>query len=293
MGSSYAMFADARPVHSVSLDGFWIDEYVVTNSQFAEFVRATGYTTIAERKPDPKDFPGVPADKLLPGSLVFSPPKTSVPLDDVSQWWIYVPGASWNHPEGPNSSIVGRENHPVVQVCYLDAVAYANWAGKRLPTEAEFEYAARGGLDQKAFVWGDDYRPGGKYMANTFQGHFPDNNSAADGYEGTSPVGAFPPNRYGLYDMAGNVWEWCSDWYRPDYYDVSAERNPQGPASSFDPDEPGQLKRVQKGGSFLCTDQYCNRFMPGGRGKGAIDTGSSHIGFRCVLTAPAPTQNSH
>jgi formylglycine-generating enzyme required for sulfatase activity len=285
MGSSYAPFGDARPIHTVSLDGFWMDAAPVTNLQFARFVQATGYVTVAERKPDPKDFPGVPAEKLVPGALVFHPPSKAVPLDDVSQWWDYVPGASWRHPEGPRSFLKGREDHPVVQVCYEDAAAYARWAGKRLPTEAEWEYAARGGLTQMPYVWGKEFRPGGKWMANTWQGRFPNANSLEDGYERTSPVRAFPPNGFGLYDMAGNVWEWCSDWYRPDYYAHSPRKNPQGPPDSFDPDEPGQPKRVQRGGSFLCTDQYCSRYMPGGRGKGATDTGASHIGFRCVQSA--------
>ncbi|MEP6757098.1 MAG: formylglycine-generating enzyme family protein, partial [Chthonomonadales bacterium] len=205
-----------------------------------------------------------------------------VTLDDPSQWWDYVPGAYWKHPTGPKSSLRRLDQHPVVQVAYEDAEAYAKWSHKRLPTEAEWEYAARGGLDQKPFVWGSEFKPKGKLVANTWQGSFPDKNTRADGYAGTSPVKAFPPNRFGLYDMAGNVWEWCSDWYRPDYYAISPKVNPRGPSSSFDPDEPGARKRVQRGGSFLCTDQYCSRYMPGGRGKGAIDTGAVHIGFRCV-----------
>jgi formylglycine-generating enzyme required for sulfatase activity len=284
MGSNFPAFTDTQPVHQVELDSFYLDAAPVTNADYEKFVKATGYNTVAELKPDPADLPGVAPEQLVPGSLVFKPPSHKVPLDDVSKWWAYVPGACWRHPEGPGSSIKGREDHPVVQVCYADAEAYAKWCGKRLPTEAEFEYAARGGLDQAPYVWGSKFRPNGKYMANTFQGHFPDSNSRADGYERTSPVHAFPPNRFGLYDMAGNVWEWCSDWYRPDYYAVSPRKNPQGPGSSFDPDEPNTQKRVQKGGSFLCTDQYCSRFMPGGRGKGEISTGSSHIGFRCAMS---------
>ncbi len=284
MGSDFPQFTDALPIHKVTVRTFWIDAAPVTNAQFAAFVNSTGYVTVAEQKLDPKDFPGVPADKLVPGSLVFTPPNHSVRLDDVSQWWTYLPGASWRHPEGPGSSITGRENHPVVQVAFADAEAYAKWAGKRLPTEAEFEFAARGGKDQQPYVWGDKFKPVGKFMANTFQGSFPNRNTAADGYVRTSPVRAFPANGYGLYDMAGNVWEWCSDWYRADYYSVSPSDNPQGPADSYDPDEPGQKKRVQRGGSFLCSDQYCNRYMPGGRGKGAIDTGACHTGFRCVIS---------
>lgn len=286
MGSPYEPFEDARPLHAVELDGFWMDSAPVTNAQFARFVAATRYVTVAERKLDPRDFPGVPPDKLVPGALVFHSPPGPVPLDDVSQWWAYVPGANWRHPEGPGSDISRRANHPVVQVCYEDAVAYARWIGKRLPTEAEWEYAARGGLTQLPYVWGKEFKPGGKFMANTWQGHFPDSGKSEDGYDRTSPVHAFPPNRFGLYDMAGNVWEWCSDWYRPDYYAVSPGKNPQGPPDSFDPAEPGIPKRVQRGGSFLCTDQYCSRYMPGGRGKGAIDTGASHVGFRCVLSPP-------
>lgn len=285
MGSPFSSFTDARPIHTVQLDGFWMDAAPVTNLQYAQFVRETGYITVAERKPDPAQFPGVPTEKLVPGSLVFRAPKRAVPLDDVTQWWEFVPGADWRHPEGLRSDLKGRENHPVVQVCFEDAAAFANWAGKRLPTEAEWEYAARGGLRQMPYVWGRTFRPGGKYMANTFQGHFPNANAKADGYARTSPVHAFPPNGYGLYDMAGNVWEWCSDWYRPDYYAVSPPKNPTGPSDSFDPAEPGIPKRVQRGGSFLCTDQYCSRYMPGGRGKGAVDTGASHVGFRCVLSA--------
>ncbi|HLJ56803.1 MAG TPA: formylglycine-generating enzyme family protein [Chthonomonadaceae bacterium] len=291
MGSPYAPFDDARPIHTVEVGGFCMDATPVTNSQFARFVAATGYVTTAERKPTAKDLPGVPEDKLVAGSLVFWPPETQVPLDDVSGWWRYVPGACWRHPEGPDSGIEGREQHPVVQVSWYDAAAYAKWAGKRLPTEAEWEFAARGGLTQQPYVWGKEFRPGGKFMANTWQGRFPDTNSRSDGWERTSPVRSYPPNRFGLYDMAGNVWEWCADWYRPDYYAHSPGKNPKGPSSSSDPSEPGQPKRVQRGGSFLCTDQYCSRYMPGGRGKGAPDTGASHVGFRCVAPLnPASSQ---
>lgn len=287
MGSDFGAFPDAQPVHRVQIDSFLMDRTPVTNHEFARFVKATRYVTVAERKPDPALYPGVPADKLVAGSVVFTPPKESVPLDNPGQWWRYVPGANWKHPEGPGSDLRGRDDHPVVHVCWDDAAAYARWAGKRLPTEAEWEFAARGGLDQKPYVWGDVFRPRGKAMANTFQGSFPERNTGEDGYAGSSPVKAFPPNRFGLYDMAGNVWEWCADWYRSDYYENSPRKNPSGPATSLDPNEPDVPKRVQRGGSFLCTDQYCSRFMPGGRGKGDVLTGSSHVGFRCVVSVSA------
>jgi formylglycine-generating enzyme required for sulfatase activity len=224
---------------------------------------------------------------LNAGAPVFTPPSGPVPLNNLLNWWRWQPGADWRHPEGPGSSIKGRENHPVVQVAYADAVAYAKWVGKRLPTEAEWEFAARSGLDRKTFVWGDEASPGGKQMANTFQGHFPDHNSGTDGFAGTSPVCSYPVNGYKLCDMSGNVWQWTSDWYRPDYYQVLAAeagvvRNPQGPSDSYDPSDPGVPKRVQKGGSFLCTDQYCMRYRPGGRGKGEAATGASNVGFRLV-----------
>jgi formylglycine-generating enzyme required for sulfatase activity len=282
MGSEDPAFGDARPVHEVEIDGFWMDSTEVTNAQFARFVRATGYVTIAERKPDAKDFPGAAPEMLVPGSIVFSPPAGEVSLQNPLAWWRYVPGASWRHPEGPRSDLRGRDTHPVVHVCWYDAVAYAGWAGKRLPTEAEWEYAARGGLDRKPYVWGDELCPGGQWMANIWQGRFPQENRAEDGFTGTAPVGSFPANGYGLHDMAGNVWEWCSDWYQPDYYKDSPVRNPQGPDSSHDPAEPGIPKRVQRGGSLQCSDQYCVRYRPGGRGKGALDSGASHVGFRCV-----------
>jgi formylglycine-generating enzyme required for sulfatase activity len=284
MGSDYEPFNDSRPIHVVELDGYWLDKTPVTNAQFAKFVKATGYKTVAERKPSAADYPNVPPDKLVAGAVVFSPPAQPVPLDNVGQWWAWVPGADWRHPEGPKSDIEGRDDHPVVHVCWDDAVAFCKWSGKRLPTEAEWEFAARGGLTQKPFVWGDELRPGGKIMANTFQGRFPVQDRKEDGFARTSPVGKFAPNGFGLYDMAGNVWQWCSDWFRPDYYAQSPAKNPQGPADSYDPDEPGIPKRVHRGGSFLCTDQYCSRYMPGGRGKGAVDTGTSHVGFRCALS---------
>jgi formylglycine-generating enzyme required for sulfatase activity len=277
---------DSRPVHRVYVNGFWMDATEVTNAQFAEFVRATNYVTVAERKPRAEDFPGVPAERLVAGSVVFEAPRKAVSLDNPLQWWAYKPGADWRHPLGPDSSIAGRDDYPVVQVAYEDAQAYASWAGKRLPTEAEWEFAARGGLTGKLFPWGDDFREGGKWHANTHQGHFPDHDSAADHYAGIARVGRFEPNGYGLFDVAGNVWEWTSDWYRPDYYGALAAhglaRNPTGPASSRDPAEPGVAKRVQRGGSFLCTDQYCSRYMVGTRGKGDIGTGTNHLGFRCV-----------
>lgn len=234
MGSEEPMFRDARPVHKVSVDGFWMDRSVVTNEQFAAFVRATGYVTAAERAVDPNRYPGAPAELLKPGAPVFSRPMGPVPLNNLLNWWRWQAGADWRHPEGPGSSLAGREKHPVVQIAYEDAEAYARWIGKRLPTEAEWEFAARGGLDRKTYVWGDEERPEHRHMANTFQGEFPHHNSTADGYERTAPVCSFPVNGYGLCDMSGNVWQWVSDWYRPDYYielarQFTIARNPSSP----------------------------------------------------------------
>ena len=280
---------DSRPVHRVYVDGFWMDKTDVTNQQFEAFVKATGYITVAERKPRAEDYPGAPPENLVAGSIVFSPPDHPVPLNDHFQWWSYVHGANWRHPLGPESDIKGKENYPVVQIAYEDALAYAKWAGKRLPTEAEWEFAARGGLSGKPFVWGEEFRPNGKWMANTHQGTFPVKDTGEDGHVGITAVAQYPPNGYGLFDMAGNVWQWTSDWYRPDYYQqlVAAggvTRNPQGPDSPFDPAEPAEKKKVHRGGSFLCTDQYCSRYMVGTRGKGEISTGTNHLGFRCVMT---------
>jgi sulfatase modifying factor 1 len=277
---------DAQPIHQVEVKGFWIDRTDVTNEEFARFVKATGYVTIAERPLDAKEFPNLAPEDLAPGSAVFTPPAAPVSLDNPLAWWRFVRGANWRHPIGPKSNLHGKEKYPVVQVAWPDAVAYAKWAGKRLPTEAEWEFAARGGRDRQDYPWGNELNPKGKWMANTFQGHFPDKNTSKDGYAGLAPVASFPANDFGLFDMSGNVWQWVSDWYRPDYYaqlgrnDVAA--NPQGPADSFDPAEPGVKKRVQKGGSYLCTDQYCGRYIPGARGKGDPDTGTNHLGFRCV-----------
>jgi formylglycine-generating enzyme len=286
MGCDDCEMADTQPVHLVTVDGYWMDNTPVTNAQFARFVKATGYLTIAERKPDPKDYPGVDPNKLVAGSAVFNAPTKDVALDDITQWWEYVPGASWKHPEGPGTTIEGRDDHPAVHIAWDDAAAYAKWAGKRLPTEAEFEFGARGGLDRNRYAWGDDLKPAGAWAANIWQGRFPSNNLVDDGYERTSPVTAFPPNGFGLYDVGGNVWQWCSDWYRPDYFATLAAngtaRNPQGPPDSYDPNEPGARKRVQKGGSFLCSDRYCSRYLVGSRGRGAVDSGGSNTGFRCV-----------
>jgi formylglycine-generating enzyme required for sulfatase activity len=285
---------DARPIHRVHVAGFWMDATEVTNEAFARFVAATGYVTVAERVPRAEDFPGAPAENLVPGSIVFSPPATPVPLRDATgathlRWWAYVPGACWRHPLGPQSDIVGRDREPVVHVAYEDAIAYAAWAGRRLPTEAEWEFAARGGLAGGFFPWGDEFRPQGRWMANTWQGPFPTRDTAEDGHAGLAPVGLYPANAYGLHDVAGNVWEWCSDWYRPDTYardsgpdGRAVARDPQGPADSHDPLEPGQPKRVQRGGSFLCSPQYCARYLVGTRGKGEVSSGTNHIGFRCV-----------
>ena len=278
---------DARPAREVEVDGFWIDRDEVTNADFERFVGATGYRTVAERPPDPTQYPGADPAMLVPGSIVFSPPPGAADLAQPLSWWRYVPGADWRHPEGPGTTIAGRRDHPVVHICWDDAVAYARWAGKRLPTEAEWEYAARGGLDGARYVWGDEPRPGGRWPANIFQGPFPGGNTAADGFAATAPVGSFPPNGFGLRDMAGNVWEWCSDWYRPDAHASATGRNPAGPPSSHDPDEPGVAKRVQRGGSFLCSDEYCTRYLAGARGKGEPGSAASHTGFRCARSSTA------
>jgi formylglycine-generating enzyme required for sulfatase activity len=279
---------DAVPIHRVAVDGFWMDATEVTNEQFARFVAATNYVTIAERKPTQEEFPTAPPENLVAGSTVFTPTPQSVELNDYFQWWSYVHGADWRHPAGPGGDLAGREKFPVVQVAYADCVAYAQWAGKRLPTEAEWEFAARGGAAGKRYPWGDELQPKGKWMANIYQGHFPVKDIAADGFAGLAPVAQFPPNAYGLYDVAGNVWEWCSDWYRPDTYarqklaGGGVVRNPTGPSSPYDPAEPNEKKRVHRGGSYLCTDQYCTRYMVGTRGKGEESTASNHVGFRCV-----------
>jgi formylglycine-generating enzyme required for sulfatase activity len=282
MGSSEADFWDAHPQHPVTLDGFWMDEHEVTNAEFAAFVAATGYRTVAETAPDPKDFPSVPVESLVAGSAVFTPPTEAVSLENPLQWWTYMAGADWRHPQGPKTTINGKPNDPVVQVCYEDAVAYAQWAGKRLPTEAEWEYAARAGKESQPYYWGTELKPGGKWVANIFQGTFPEGNTSEDGYTTLAPVKSFLPNARGLYDMEGNVWEWCQDFYRPDYYAQSPAKNPQGPNDSLDPDEPGAVKRVQRGGSFLCSDAYCIRYKAGSRGKGEVKSASNNLGFRCV-----------
>jgi sulfatase modifying factor 1 len=288
---------DAEPIHSVFVDAFWMDVTAVTNGQFAEFVKATGHVTIAERTPTKEEFPTAPVENLVAGSVVFAPTDQEVPLNNHFQWWTYVKGANWRHPEGPDSDIKGKEKYPVVHIAYPDAEAYAKWAGKRLPTEAEFEFAARGGLASKTFPWGDEFRPKGKWMANTYQGKFPMKDKAEDGYPGLAPVGKFPANGYGLYDMSGNVWQWCSDWYRADYYAQLAQQkkvawNPRGPDSSLDPAEPNEKKRVHRGGSYLCNPQYCSRYIVGTRGKGEVNTGTNHLGFRCVKDAATKTAAS-
>jgi formylglycine-generating enzyme len=279
--------ADARPIHRVYLDGFWMDKTPVTNADFARFVEETGYETVAERPLDPDKFPGVPELNLVPGSLIFVTSSRLQSSGNFTQWWRWQPGANWRKPYGPGSSNEHKPDHPVVHIAWEDAKAYAEWAGKRLPTEAEWEFAARGGLSGKPYPWGFGLKPGGEWRANIWQGEFPVKNTAEDGFEGLAQVGTYPPNNYGLYDMAGNVWEWCVDWYRPDTYarrvdDDAPVRNPEGPADSFDPMEPGIPKRVTRGGSYLCTDQYCTRYMLGTRGKSESDSSAVHTGFRLV-----------
>lgn len=299
--------ADEAPVHRVRVRGFWMDRTEVTNEQFAAFVDATGYITIAERPVEWEDIraqlpPGTPRppdEALRPGSLVFTPPDHPVDLRRYDLWWTWTVGASWRHPEGPGSTLDGRANHPVVHIAYDDAAAYAVWAGKRLPTEAEWEFAARGGLDGAVNVWGDE--PVGPAQANTWEGRFPDRNTARDGFVRTAPVGTYPANGYGLVDMAGNVWEWCQDLYRPDAYALlTAEGgpgavidNPAGPAESSDPRNPyAKVSRVHRGGSFLCNDSYCASYRPSARMAAPPDSAMSHLGFRCVSDAPAPTADT-
>jgi sulfatase modifying factor 1 len=284
MGSD-RFYPEEAPVRDVEVASFSIDACAVTNDEFTKFVRKTGYVTVAERPLDPADFPGAPVENLVPGALVFHTTAGAVDLRDYSQWWSWMPGASWKHPEGPGSSVKSRPDHPVVHVAFEDAESYARWAGKRLPTEAEWEFAARGGLESKDFVWGDDMEPGGKSFANTWQGEFPWQNLCTDGYERTAPVGKFPPNGFGLYDMAGNVWEWTTDWYTHDRTAVAAPCcGGDARERSFDPCQPGTRipRKVLKGGSFLCAPSYCLRFRPAARSPQAIDTGMSHLGFRCV-----------
>jgi len=285
-------YPEEAPVHRVAVDSLWMDTTPVTNRQFREFVRATGHVTFAEKRPDPKDYPGALPHMLKAGSLVFSPPDYPINLNDWSQWWSFVFGANWRRPYGPGSSIKGLDDHPVVHVTCADAEAYARWAGKELPTEAEWEYAARGGLDGAEFAWGDELTPGGRHMANTWQGEFPFRNTREDGYERTSPVGAYSPNGYGLYDMIGNVWEWTSDFYAPKHPNDATKpccipQNPRGgrEEASYDPCQPEIriARKVLKGGSHLCAPSYCRRYRPAARHPEPVDTSTSHVGFRCVV----------
>jgi formylglycine-generating enzyme len=296
-GGAFAMgderfYPEERPVRRVEVDGFWIDAHPVTATEFRRFVRATKYVTVAERPLDPSQYPEADPELLVPGSLVFKKTSGPVNLDHVRSWWEYVPGAYWKHPGGPGTTINGRDRHPVVHVAYEDAEAYAEWADKELPTEAEWECAARGGLEGAAFSWGDEHSPNGEPMANTWQGEFPWQNLALDGFEGSSPVGRFPPNGYGLYDMCGNVWEWTSDWFS--LRDANAiespccvPRNPRvdSPEQSYAAGQPGAHipRKVIKGGSHLCAPNYCLRYRPAARQGEAIDTSTGHIGFRCIV----------
>ncbi|MFG1290019.1 formylglycine-generating enzyme family protein [Xanthobacter versatilis] len=296
MGSD-AHYPEEAPVREVAVDGFWMDRRPVTNRDFARFVAETGHVSLAEQVPSIEDYPGADPLLLVAGSLVFVTPDAPGDSADWTRWWRFVAGANWRHPQGPDSSIEGLEDHPVVHVCHGDALAYARWQGKELPSEAQWEYAARGGLDRAEFAWGDALVPDGVHRANTWQGHFPDENLALDGYAGTSPVTAFPPNGYGLLDMIGNVWEWTDDWYRP--HGASAQgkacclpRNPRGGSAeeSRDPEAPGSAlpRKVLKGGSHLCAPNYCRRYRPAARQPQTIDTASVHIGFRCVRKVATP-----
>jgi len=286
---------DEFPKHQVSVDSFWMDATEVSNREFAKFVETTGYQTVAERPIDweqmkkelPPNTPKPPDSILQPGALVFVSTETPVSLRDYSQWWAWTIGADWRHPEGAESSIEDRMDHPVVQIAWEDAIAYAEWAGKRLPTEAEWEWAARGGLEEQIYPWGDENVNEGKPRANFWQGMFPYQNTEQDGYFGTSPIKSFLPNPYGLYDMAGNVWEWCQDWYKNDNYqdgEKTTQHNPVGPSRSFDPNEPYVPKRVTRGGSFLCNDDYCSGYRVASRMSSSPDTGLNHTGFRCVVS---------
>lgn len=271
-------YPEEAPVHLMAVDGFWIDRTPVTNAEFARFVAVSGHLTTAETMPRPEDYPGADPALLVPGSLVFRAPAVIADPDDWHVWWSYLPGATWRCPKGPGSSIVGMDDHPVVHVSFTDAMAYAAWAGKDLPTEAEWEYAARGGLDRAEFAWGDELVPQGRHRANTWQGRFPVENSAEDGFAGTSPVAAFPPNGYGLYDMIGNAWEWTKDHFRPDH------RQSTPATCCMVAREGGNgAPKVVKGGSHLCAPNYCRRYRPAARQSQTIDTSSGHIGFRCVL----------
>lgn len=313
MGSDSTLAqANERPAHAVSVKGFWMDIAHVTNDEFDAFQRQTGYVTTAEKKPDwetirvqlPPGIPRPPDDVLVPGAMVFVGTSGPVDLNDYSQWWRYVPGANWRQPQGPGSSIEGKGDHPVVQVSHEDVLAYAAWAGKRLPTEAEWEYAARGGLEQATYVWGDELMPDGQQMANYWdnnQGRFPVVSPKAGGAEGTVPARTFPPNGYGLHDMTGNAWQWVADWYGADYFRKQAAEkgpvnDPKGPATAFDPSDPGvpvnAPKRVIRGGSFLCNESYCLSYRPSARRGSDPYSPMSHVGFRLVKDAPAPTADA-
>ena len=289
-------YAEEAPAHRVRVAPFEMDETCVTNRQFAAFVQATGYATVAERPLDPALYPGASPEQLAPGSLVFHMTPGPVDTRDFRNWWAWVSGASWRHPEGPGSSVKGRKDHPVVQIAYEDALAYARWAGKDLPTEAEWEFAARGGLEGAEFAWGDALAPKGRHVANTWQGAFPWQNLAEDGWPGTCPVKSFPPNGYGLYEVCGNVWEWTTDWFAARHAPADPEKpgccpadNPRGPSllGSYDPTQPGTPipRKVVKGGSFLCAPSYCRRYRPAARHAQMLDSAASHIGFRCVTRA--------
>jgi formylglycine-generating enzyme len=303
-GGTFRMGADGSypeeaPAHTASVSGFWMDQHTVTNAEFAAFVDATGYRTVAERPPDTALYPGARADLLTPGSAVFFLPTGRVNMRNVHSRWAYVPGANWRHPDGPASTLEGRGHEPVVHVAFEDAAAFAAWAGKELPTEAEWEFAARGGLDGATFCWGDEFTPRGRYMANTWQGPFPFRDFGADGFIGRAPVGSFPPNGYGLSDMAGNVWEWTTDWYSP-RHSAEAElpccvpANPRGEALSHDPEQPAVRipRKVIKGGSYLCAPNYCCRYRPAARHPQMIDTATCHIGFRCIAQETGALQTA-
>lgn len=276
-------YPEEAPAHRVTVEGFWMDATAVTNSAYRRFVEATGYVTTAERPPNPADYPDADPALLVPGSAVFQKPPYRVDLRDYRRWWSYVPGADWRHPEGPGSSLNGRWNHPVVHVAYADAEAYAIWAGKALPTEAEWEFAARGGLDGAIYAWGDDFAPNGAMMANTWQGEFPWQNLRTDRYERTAPVRAFPPNGYGLYEMTGNVWEWTTTWYDPPPSPAAVSPCCSPPASHTEPTESTAPRKVVKGGSFLCAPNYCLRYRPAARSPETVDSSTCHIGFRCIV----------